>query len=385
MSEIRLNVLDVSRAIHGTIHGGAADSVVAGLSAEPATIEELQNAVDRFIKPIDNCKLFSAFLDGIDGEPWDAGIMFIDVAARVVATESSYSIPLAMGSVPYHNGAQATDLRLPYRVPDDWLFVSSVAEYECICNPRRAEFAASPPLDTRRILYGEVVDFIVRQCLAARDLNAENPIAEIHARWLMTPRDDLRGLSPREVVLLKRNFIDEDLQSRELQWSFLGEPALCLEQDSTAYRFAGFGTHEVVVYYELLRFLLSKFWKRIKIKRDIRIEDEVARLGQIKNDWLERPQPDFSGRSPAYILECERKRLPLIVSAKEAVMDDDCPLCQAMSKEPMPTFCHLDGSNMDDAFPFSFCRTREEWEEEERGRKEFEDEFNLWWEQRNAN
>jgi len=56
-------------------------------------------------------------------------------------------------------------------------------------------------------------------------------------------------------------------------------------------------------------------------------------------------------------------------------MDVDCPLCRAMTEDSMPVFWHLSGCNMDCDFPFSFYRTRDEWEEEERRRKEFEDEF----------
>ncbi len=371
MSEVRLNILDASRAINGAIHGSEADAVVAGLSAEPETIQELQDAMSRFIKPIDNLQPFTSFALGVNNAPWDAGIIFVDLAARVVATESSYSTLSPEGEVQYHNGVQATDVWLPYRVADDWLFLDSIAEYEGICDQRRAERAASQPLDARATLYGAVAEFIVRECRAACNSKAESPIAQIHARWLMTPREDLRGLSPREVMLMKRDFVDADLQSREVQWSFVGEPAPCLNQDSAAYRFAGFGTHEVVLYYELLRFLLSECWKRVSEEGSTPIPDEVARLEQTKAGWLERPDPDFGGRSPAYILECERKRLPLIVSAEEVVQDDDCPFCQWMSQEGTPAFSHLDGCNMDDDFPFSFYRTRDEWEEECRRNDEF--------------
>ena len=181
---------------------------------------------------------------------------------------------------------------------------------------------------------------------------------------------------------MKRNFIDADLQSRELQWSFVGNPAPCLRRDSTAYRFAGFGTHETVMYYELLRLLLSECWKRVTEGKDVDITDEVARLEQIKAYWLQCPQPDLEGKNPAYVLECERRRLPLIVPADKAVIDEDCPLCQAMAEEFTPMFWHLDGCNMDNDFPFSFYRTRSEWEEEERRQKEFMDEFNREWKQR---
>ena len=382
MSEVRLNILDASRAICGTIHGSVADAAVAALSAEPETIGELQDAVARFIKPVNDFGPFAVFHADTNDEPSDAGIIFIDLAARVVAAESSYSMPVAAGQILYHDGMQATDVWLPYLAPDDWLFVASIGRYKSICERRRAERTAAQPLDFRAVLYGAVVEFIAKQCLAARNAAAENSIAEIHAKWLMTPRPDLRAQSPREMMLGKCDFIDADLQSRELQWSFVGEPAPCLRQDSAAYRFAGFGTHEVVMYYELLRFLLSECWKRMSEDRNVTLADEVARLEQIKAGWLECPQPDLGGRNPAYILECERKRLPLIMSAGEIMEDEDCPMCQAMGEEFSPMFCHLDGCNMDNDFPFSYYRTRGEWEEEQLRQKQFNDEFDRKWEQR---
>jgi hypothetical protein len=372
MNEVRLNILDAGQALNGTVHGSVADSVVAALSAEPETIQELQNALARFIKPTEPPPPFALFGAGTNEEPWDAGIVFVDLAARVVAAESTYSTPSADGLVQYHEGVQATELWLPYRVPADWLFVFSIAEYTDILNRRRAERAAAQPLDTRAVLYGAIAEFIVGECIAARDSNTSDPVAEIHARWLTTPRDDLQGLSPRDTLLMKREFIDTDLQSRELQWSFLNEPAPCLPQDCAAYRFAGFGMHEVVVYYDLVRHLISKCWKRVRKHHKVQVAEEVARLEKIKIRWLEGRDPDFDGRSPAYVIECERKRLPLIMSPEEVAIDDDCPLCRAMRDNYTPTFWHLDGCNMDDDFPFSLCRTRDEWEEEEHRRKEFD-------------
>ncbi len=376
MSEVRLNILDSEREICGMCHGSEADAAVAALSAEPETIEELQTAMERFMKPAGDCRPFERFNAGTDREPWDAGIVFIDLAARLVAADSSCCMPSAEGDIEYHDGVRATDVRLPYQVPDDWLFSESIEEYEAVRDRRRAERAEVPPLDARPILYGAVVEFIARQCLAARDANAEDPISEIHAEWLMTPRADLRGRSPRELLLSKREFIDSDLQSREHQWSFLGEPAPCLEPDSAAYRYAGFGTHEAVVYYELLRFLLAECWQHVSGKGEITIAEEVARLERVKTDWLESPQPDYEDKSPAWVLECERKRLPLIASP-ESIMDDDCPLCRLMSESSTPTFWHLDGCNMDSDFPFSFFQTREEWEDSECGYWEITDKIGM--------
>jgi hypothetical protein len=385
MSELRLNVLDADRAICGTIHSSMAEAAVAALSAEPETIEELQDAMARFIKPLNDGRPFAAFDAGTRAEPWDAGIIFIDLAAHIVAAKSSCCMPEVEGRVQYHDGMKATDVWLPYRVPDDWLFLDSVAQYEAVRECRRAERSAAQPLDARPILYGDVAEFIVRECLAARDSGDEDPIAEVHAKWLLTSRSDLRGRSPRDLLLEKIAFIGVDLQSRELQWSFVGEPAPCLSRNSSAYRFAGFGTHEVVVYYDLLRLLLSECWRRVSGRQDISMVDEVAHLKQIQAGWLEDPQPDFGGKAPAYILECERRRLPIIMSAEDTAVDEDCPLCRVMAEDFGPTFWHLDGCNMDHDFPFSFYRTQGEWEAEERRQKRFHDEFDTRWEQRRRN
>jgi hypothetical protein len=169
MSEVRINILDANHSINGTIHGSEADSIVAGLSAEPTTIEELENALARFIKPDKKLPPFAFFETGVNNEPWDAGILYIDMAACIVAAESTYSMPEPEGLVQYHNGVKATRIQLPYRVADEWLFLNSIAEYEAVRSQRCAKRKAAPPLDARPILYGSVIEYIVNQCLAAHD------------------------------------------------------------------------------------------------------------------------------------------------------------------------------------------------------------------------
>ena len=115
-----------------------------------------------------------------------------------------------------------------------------------------------------------------------------NPVSRIHARWLMTPREDLRGQTPREVLFAKRDLIDFDLSSRELQWSFLDEGPPCLSVDSFAYRFAGFATHEWVIYYDLVRHLI---WSALVLVSEHLndIEIAIAQLEERKLAWLEQP------------------------------------------------------------------------------------------------
>jgi hypothetical protein len=50
MSEIKLNLIDSTTILTGTTHGSNGDYCVAALSAEPETINELVEALERFEK-----------------------------------------------------------------------------------------------------------------------------------------------------------------------------------------------------------------------------------------------------------------------------------------------------------------------------------------------
>jgi len=333
-------------------------------------------------------------------------------------------MPHPSGEVRFHDGTISTDITVLYRLPDDWLFVNSVEAYLWSRERRGKERLAKTPLDVREVLYGApLLDFIVNECgnievsEAAADGDGTVPdasgsieaallseLSAVHSRWLMTPREDLRRQSPRDVLLARQDFIDFDLHTRALQWTLQGEGPPCLALDSYAYRFAGFGTHEWVVYYDLVRHLLwsaptggrfgrgdvstparlPRWGPRLSLHADN--ETLIARLEELKSNWLERPQPDYDGRIPAIIIENERKRLPLTLSAQDMIIDEDCDLCRMSANEVAmgfgPCFWHLDGSHMDDDFAFSWYKTREEWEAENRRREEFDKEFNRRWEDR---
>ena len=424
MSEIRLNLIDEQQILYGTIHGSVADSAVAALSAEPETIPELETALTRFIKPISPSGLFASFetTKEINEAPWDAGIVIIDLASRIVAVESTYSFPAPSGEVAYHDGTKSTELTLSYRTPEDWIFINSIAEYAALQEPRRNARAANQPLDAREVLYGrQMLEWIVTEVredatlwhlLARRrfqsddaDYSADslvrsdnittdcdaNPISSLHARWLMTPRENLRGQSPRDILFAKRDFIDFDLNSREMQWSFLNEGPPCLSTDSLAYRFAGFGTHEWVIYYDLVRHLLwsAATSQRFVIDMESKanpsrdIEVAVRELDEMKNAWLEQTNSEY-GRTPAVLIDNERKRLPIAMSPREMIVDEDCPTCQMLANDPELSlgvgFWHLDGCNMDDDFVFSHHSTREEFEAERLEWQAFSEKFNREWE-----
>lgn len=426
MSEVKLNLVDAERVLHGTINGSVADYCVAALSAEPETIAELEAALARYIKPRDadghftwfasthcqtNSGLPSAesepirdFRATLDTEPWDAGIVVIDLAARIVASESTYSRPGPEGEVCYHDGHALTDIPILYRVPDDWLFVSSVDAYQWSRERRIRERAYRPACDFRAILFGRpLLEFIANAYLSLpvdvpiattsptefatdederRQDAVAHEIGTIHARWLLTARDDLGGQSPRDVLLAHQDFLDFDLHTRSLQWSLQNEGPPCLAKDSFAYRFAGFGTHEWVLYYDLVRHLLHSLFESSPTSNgrcDKDVKQLVGTLDLIKTDWLESQQVDLDGRIPAILIDNERRRLPQAMRPHDRIIDDDCPMCQMFGDETSPLgnvgFWHLDGSYMDDDFAFSYFKTRQEWEVENRRREEFDREF----------
>jgi hypothetical protein len=406
MSEVRLIVRDAARSISGTCHGSTADRVIAALSAEPETIEELDAAIERFCKRTDGLGFLAWFEPGIDDELYDAGIVVIDLAARLIACQSTYSSPQTYGSVYYHDGHVATELEVGYHLPDDWTIVGEMSCWQARAEELRRQRLGEPPLDARAVLYRRpLLEFLAAACFErfgqAAVENAPLPsaeaetdedgdryhdpdydaIREIHARWLMTPRDELRGQSPRDVLFAKQSFLSRDMQDRETQWAFQGSCPPTLAPESHAYRFAGIGTHEWVNYYYLLRHLLWSCHDRVRsqaveradwpsFSRGDFLSTEVSRLEGLRDRWLDTPCRDLSGRPPREVNDDERRRLPQAMLGPAPIIDDDCPLCEMMADGLGPMFWHLDGCNMDDEFAFSHFRTLDEWEEQQR---EFEE------------
>lgn len=401
MSEIKLNLIDSTTILTGTIHASVGDRLVASLAAEPETIGELITALERFEKDPADPRLFFSVSSEPDFEPFDAGILIIDMAGRLVACESTYSIPEAKGYVHYHDGRQSTDIPICYHVAEDWCFLNSIHDYEAVCVERRLKRKEVEPLDARLILYGRpLLDFLATNILymaaSLKDTSVETENLDesedsgilslagaIHAQWLLTPRQDLRGQSPRDVMLAKQGFLTCDLESRALQWSLQLEGPPCLRSDSFAYRFGGFGFHEWVIYYELIRHLLNSTLTTVT---DQDFETLVTQLESLQNNWLNEPNETLSGRIPAIVVENERKRLPEAMGGRSMVVDEDCPICKAMGDDCESgrdvCFWHLDGSSMEDHFAFSTFASEQEYLEYVVERDLLHHEFDKQWKER---
>lgn len=373
MSEIRINILTKIENYSGTIHGSFGDYLIAALTAEPETIEEFEIAVQRFIIRDSDWSYFRTFRKSENFDPYDAGLLVIDLVGKVIMADTTYSYYSKEGSVRVKTEMDE-DFSLPYKLSDDWKYTCGMPEFEGMSAVRRESFQKNPLFDARLILFGKTLfEFILAESKVNQNNTNENLFTEIHAKWLMTPCDDLRGQTPREILLEKHDFISFELHSRSLQWSFNKQCPPPLSKDSNAYKFAGFGTHEIVVYYDLFRFLLEKCFANNLT--------QVEQLEQLASDWLNRPQGEFSGRTPAKIIENERLRINETMSVHECLIDEDCEMCEMLTANfDMPAFWGLDGSNMEyDRFEFSFEKKREVWEAEQSKMEEFNCEFDENW------
>ena len=377
MSCVRFNISDRYQGISGDLHGSLTEPLIAALTAEPETIAEYESALRRYVGTELGSPPLQFFRRHEDLEPYDAGIVAIDLPGRTVGFDTTYSIPCAAGRVRIPNEfADEDEVWIPYRVPDDWVFVESMPLYRGTRISQREDRLRRAPFDARPILFGRPMVTYIALAMSELSDPVEESFANIHADWLMSKRKDLRDKTPREVFLNKLDFIDSDLQSRSFQWSLTKVCPPPLSKSSFAYLNAGFGTHEWVLYYDLFRFLLADAAERRAFRNPVNVEAEIDRLSALRDEWLRTPDTEMSGRTPVDIIELERQRMNMTVSAKEALIDENCPCCVAMAEDfDTPMFWFLDGCNMDDRFEFSTYRTIEEWNAQQLERERFDREF----------
>lgn len=393
--EVMVTLRDAERAVYDTLPTQLADVVLAALSAEPETLAELEAAIARYDQPVQREGFLQHMQAGLNESLWDAGLLLIDLPARLVVavTEPALYEPQRHGFALYcpdppPNWDEVSEeeiVWLPYQLSPAWQFTHTLTGWRTLAEERCRARTAAPPFDARPVLFGQLAESIARECLAARTANESDPVIPIHERWLLTPRADLHGQTPRAVLLAEREFIENDIESRARQWAFTGACPPGLDPHSSVYRCAGFGTHANVVYYGLVRYLVNECWQHVRVEPDVRLEAETARLEGLQADWL-ATGGDYS-HSPAWILEQERRRLPITMTSEESIIDHDCPVCvMAANPDFGPCFWHLDGSGMDldDNWVFSFHPTQAAWEAERRAWEEHSRKFNEEWKQREA-
>ena len=205
----------------------------------------------------------------------------------------------------------------------------------------------------------------------------ESSVEEIHDWWLLTPREDLLGKSPRDVLLARQRRWTGTCRIRARSGRCRDIVRPVLSPRSHAYRCGGFGTHEIVLYHELIAMLLFEIEQRAGEHGDADRRQEVRHLEQLQQEWMHQPQAELYDQSPAALIARERARLPAVIPKGHEHLDDDCPLCRMMADSDQPMIWQLDSFPLEQRFATSFCKSRAEWERLQREAEEMEEDWGL--------
>jgi hypothetical protein len=298
--------------------------------------------------------------------------------AMVVDESDEQHCPLSVHLPPWWELFEQTDLSAVERVRETPLAVRKVKREVLFGAPLIADLA-------RRIL--DIAESDEWPSSTARE-PAGVPhkfTVRVHRDWLMTPRPDLAGLMPRQMLHGALRWLDHVVWAQQLRFQD-GLEIVAVPTSVAGYDEAPMGREEVVMYFDMCRELIDAGWKWCVEQgvaaqhvegRPRREHELVAFLTTVKEEWLRSPWE--GGSPPQFIIECSRRRVPRGVGvamtgmtereAERHEIDCDCPLCHMATDGMLGTaFAGIDGYHLelDDEFAFSLCETREEWEAEQR-------------------
>ncbi|MCU0873495.1 MAG: hypothetical protein MUE50_14230 [Pirellulaceae bacterium] len=370
-------------------------TLLGALSADPREFDELARAWLRYEPglPLGDLRWVECLGPPAPG-PW----LLLDLACLRIVAGGGAQLPENPAAFQRDEGPWNPEIPVVWiNLPPDWQRVAATS-WEQALPPLPVP---SEPLDVRGVLFGRALaeglarrtlDIARREPLPAERLSwddlpldaarTESQRATIsrwhaltiraHADWLLTPREDLGGRPPRDFLHSGRDWVDLELQNRQLQWSNQGRAPRPLDRNTLAYRYGPLGRHEVVMYFDLCREVIGAAWDRIVAAPQT---DEGA-LTKVLYDharrWLAEGSIDGDPTPPAAIIENERRRMPLVGDGSH--LDCDCPICRMEAEGGFgPMFRGFDGHHLDldDEFAFSLCATREEWEKQQEDYRRF--------------
>ena len=301
-----------------------------------------------------------------------------EVFAMVVDESGAQHCPLSIHLPPWWELREQTDRNAIDNARESPLVIPHVNRNVLFGRPMTADLA-------RRLL--DIIDADDWKSSGAdEDEHARYAFTvRVHRDWLMTPRQDLGGLMPRQMLHGAHDWIDRLVWAQQLRFQDVGE-IVAVPDGISEDNHAPMGSEEMVIYFDLCRELIGAGWERCLKggigRRDFadrsRSERELnAFLSGLQQEWL--ASPFEGGSSPRFIIECSRRRVPRaagvpIVGIAECepeqhVIDGDCPICNMMAEGTLGTaFTGIDGHHLelDDEFAFSMHETREAWDEQQR-------------------
>lgn len=269
------------------------------------------------------------------------------------------------------------------------------------------------PICNRQVLYGDpLVEFLAREIVSvfgtfhygktrndkrAKEIGRSGPgdsggsgrsrvnrhqlVVKVHRNWLLTPRTDLGDKCPRQHLHGAHAWMESLLRAQELR-ADSGLPLYPLELSFSGYNEAPMGSQEVIVYFDLCRFLIESGANWLDSKKDQHqaagstSDLLTAFLRQERDRWLRSSEE--LGACASLIIDCNRRRVPrgpgVEVTGLSLPSEPLDPLeedslegeMKAYAAEGLGCFFEsLDGYHLeaDEDFAFSLYETVEEWEE----------------------
>ncbi len=299
----------------------------------------------------------------------------IDLALRVLVIPWDQT----KDPIPVHfvDRDGATRECLPYDLDASWRQIDDLTAWHEMTQGDEPAGRIAAHVDWRETLYGTpllgfLVDAVVARRDEIQDLRVrhrghagealddalQSIFREIHSAWLLRHPNDGEEWTVRDQLLAGRLHLERDLRHREFQWSVRGECPTGLDESDTAFRFGGLGTHEIILYYDLVRQLLADCAEHVtdEVFVEGSRETQIAWLAGRRELWLDAVDDDeLLGKSPREVIRLERQRIPLAVEQPAGPVDCDCPLCRLMCDDSSGViFWHLDRYDQDQAFPFGW-------------------------------
>ncbi|MCA9139097.1 MAG: hypothetical protein KDB00_20130, partial [Planctomycetales bacterium] len=224
---------------------------------------------------------------------------------------------------------------------------------------------------------GEIAESVLGHIAGHRHQRREIPyelLRQIHREWLMTPRIELDGRIPRQLLHGSHDWIESLTTTQQYRFQD-GLPIVAAPADLSSVVGGPIGFSELVMYYDLCREIISAGWQYLDdnpADGQREIDHLVSFMRVAADEWLESPFEE--GSPPRFIIECDRRRVPRAVDVPIEGMDEretehhvpncDCPICEMMAEGLFgPSFSELSGYHLDldGDFAFSIHETEDDW------------------------
>jgi hypothetical protein len=394
-------VLESSRSlIAQRLEEDLALTIMGLISDDPGTWEEAKSVWPRYRSPavceapeslpFDESSLTEVMEVLAVSESW----MVIDFQTKRILSGGSFEPVGRDASLAMTLDKKGRDkCPLVIHIPPWWELHEGASLFS-IHEPRQ-EPMSKPRVD-REILYG--APFL--SCLASRVLDlhasAEWPESDgdlddfhgltlrVHRDWLMTPREDLGGRIPRELLHGAIHWSDHVTEGQQRRFLDVGK-LIAVPKDWAEYDTAPMGSQELCVYFDYCRDMIRAAWGWClenenlisTLDHTLAVKELLDFLIRCNQDWMSESYDD--GPCPRFVIECDRRRVPIgdgvviegmdEVAKSSHIIDCNCPICLMMAEGAFgPSFSRIDGHHLelDEDFAFSMAETLEDWELEHR-------------------